>query len=368
MKCGIYKIENVITHECYIGQSIHIEKRWLEHKQPSIYDNPNHYAYEYNLYKAFRKYGIENFEFTIIEECLQEELNQREKYWIKYYNSYNKGYNMTLGGDGIIKMGTLPVYLYTIAGDYVTEFPTIPDAAQILQCNQGSIYSAISTKGLYLKYQWRYEKFDKLPYYETDKHRPVIAFDLNGNKIKVYDTIKEAIENTQDTEKSITSQCKTKIYNNTNYQWRYYLENMNLEYIGSSIDNSEHIIDQYTLDGQFIKTFNSLTEAAQELSLNVTNLTTTLKGLQKSYGGFLWRNHGEPAPTPYKDNRLGHTTSSNKRMIAQFTKQNEFIERYESAHEAARQIGKPKCANHITECCQGKRKTCEGYIWKYCED
>lgn len=364
---GIYKIENKVNKKAYIGQSIHIEQRWLEHKQPSIYNNPNHKSYSYALYEAFRKYGIDNFEFSIIEECSKEQLNEREKYWIQYYDSYNNGYNMTLGGDGVAKEGIIPVYIYNIQGQYIREFKNVQEAAKILNCNENSIYSAVSSKGLYLKYQWRYEKVESLSYYETDKHRPVIAFDLNGNKIKVYDTIKEAMEKTKDSELKITSQCKTKIYNNTRYQWRYYLENPNLEYISSSVDNSLHIINQYDLNGNFIKTFSSLKEAALELSLNVSNLTTTLKGLQKSYGGFLWSNYGEPAPMPYKDNRLNHITSSNKRQIIQFTKQNELIQIYESAHEAARQIGKSKCANHITECCQGKRKTCEGYIWKYKE-
>jgi hypothetical protein len=51
-----------------------------------------------------RKYGIENFSFTIIEECSIEDLDNKEKYWIAYYNSTdkNKGYNRTEGGsDGV---------------------------------------------------------------------------------------------------------------------------------------------------------------------------------------------------------------------------------------------------------------------------
>ena len=365
---GIYKIENKINHHIYIGQSIHIEQRWLEHKQPGIYNNPNHYAYTYALYSAFRKYGIENFEFSIIEECTQEELNKREKYWIQYYNSYHQGYNMTLGGDGITKEGTIPVYIYDISGQYVGEFKNAQEAAKMLKCNDKSIYSAISSKGLYLKYQWRQEKLDSLPYYHTKKYIPVIAFDLNGKRIKNYIHIKEAMLDTGDNEMTISSQCTTKKYNNTKFQWRFYEENPQLDNIGTAISNLPYIIDQYDLNGNFIKTFYSLSDAANELSLEPSNLSTTLNSKQKSYGGFLWCKHGEPAPEPYIDNRYNHITSSNKREIAQFTKQNELVQIYESAHEAARQIGNPKCANHITECCQGKRKTCNGYIWKYYRD
>ena len=90
---GIYKITNKINGKSYVGQSTDIERRWREH----------HYRYWNNdnvIYMAFRKYGIENFDFSIIEECSTQELNSREEYWINYYDSYYNGYNETVGGDG----------------------------------------------------------------------------------------------------------------------------------------------------------------------------------------------------------------------------------------------------------------------------
>ena len=94
---GIYKIENLINGKKYIGQSIHIEKRWATEKRDAF--NEKKASYHYPLSKAFRKYGIENFSFEIIEECLQEELNDKEKYWVAFYDSFYSGYNQTLGGD-----------------------------------------------------------------------------------------------------------------------------------------------------------------------------------------------------------------------------------------------------------------------------
>ena len=94
MSCGIYKITNLINGHSYIGQSICIEQRWKNHK---------HYSKEredYPLYKAFRKYGIENFSFEIIEECKPNFLDEKEIYWINFYNTLNEGYNQTSGGNG----------------------------------------------------------------------------------------------------------------------------------------------------------------------------------------------------------------------------------------------------------------------------
>ena len=93
---GIYKIENLLNHHCYIGQSRNIEKRWEAHKIAAF--NSNQSSYDYPLYKAIRKYGLENFSFEVVETCSVEELNYKEIYWIGFYNSFEEGYNQTIGG------------------------------------------------------------------------------------------------------------------------------------------------------------------------------------------------------------------------------------------------------------------------------
>lgn len=94
---GIYKIENLINHHIYIGQSIDIEDRWKKEKQNAFCSTSK--SYQYPLSRAFRKYGIDNFSFEVIEECEMEQLNSRERYWVAYYNSFFEGYNQTPGGD-----------------------------------------------------------------------------------------------------------------------------------------------------------------------------------------------------------------------------------------------------------------------------
>lgn len=87
---GIYKITNNINGKIYIGQSTRVKTRWEEHK-----NRPREAIGE-----AIKKYGFENFTFEMIEECKEEQqLDEREKYWINYYNSYENGYNLTLGGN-----------------------------------------------------------------------------------------------------------------------------------------------------------------------------------------------------------------------------------------------------------------------------
>lgn len=95
---GIYKIENLINGHKYIGQSNNIKQRWNKEKRVAFIEDD--LAYDYPLSRAFRKYGIENFSFEVIEKCSADDLNKREKYWISYYDTFYNGYNQTLGGDG----------------------------------------------------------------------------------------------------------------------------------------------------------------------------------------------------------------------------------------------------------------------------
>ena len=90
----IYIIKNYINEKVYIGQTKgSIEQRFLSHiKNSKYFDN--------HLYLAMRKYGTDNFFIEPIEEVADEKLDEQEIYWIKYYNSYNNGYNMTIGGQG----------------------------------------------------------------------------------------------------------------------------------------------------------------------------------------------------------------------------------------------------------------------------
>ena len=95
----IYKITNNINNKCYIGQTIKTpEERWKEHKQHAFGTHAN--DVNKSLYKAIRKYGIENFSFEVLQNNIEtyEQLDKAEIYWIDFYNSFVKGYNETFGG------------------------------------------------------------------------------------------------------------------------------------------------------------------------------------------------------------------------------------------------------------------------------
>lgn len=86
--CGIYKITNKETNECYIGQSIDVYGRLKQHSSNKYDENDWH--------QRFQKYP-ELYTFEVLTRCNSEDLNDEEAYYIYKYNSVNKGYNKTKG-------------------------------------------------------------------------------------------------------------------------------------------------------------------------------------------------------------------------------------------------------------------------------
>jgi hypothetical protein len=89
-KSGIYKITNIKTKECYIGQAVDLASRWKDHAKCGLHiDTPA----GNKLYKAMQEYGIWNFSWEVLEEVPPAQLNEKEDYYIQLYDSVNFGYN-----------------------------------------------------------------------------------------------------------------------------------------------------------------------------------------------------------------------------------------------------------------------------------
>lgn len=87
----------------YVGQTNNLKNR---HKQHIQYDpfNMNKAEYDYPLSRGIRKYGEEEYQLIVLEKNVPlEELDNREKYWIKYYDTYFNGYNQSTGGKNPVK-------------------------------------------------------------------------------------------------------------------------------------------------------------------------------------------------------------------------------------------------------------------------
>lgn len=87
---GIYKVTNIDTHESYIGKSVKIADRWQNHVKAASGLGG---VAESQFQRALKKYGVDKFTWEIVEEVGKDELTEKEKYWIKFYNTKQYGYN-----------------------------------------------------------------------------------------------------------------------------------------------------------------------------------------------------------------------------------------------------------------------------------
>lgn len=92
----IYCIKNDVNEKVYVGKTVRtVDVRFKEHIKDA-----NNQRCNSKLHRAINKYGSKHFYYEVLEQCTEEESNEREQYYIKKYNSVEKGYNISYGGEG----------------------------------------------------------------------------------------------------------------------------------------------------------------------------------------------------------------------------------------------------------------------------
>lgn len=94
----VYKLTNKINGKCYVGRTVHtLDERWKGHVGSAIREDNG-----MMIARAIKKYGFDSFDREVIEECTDNQVVDREMYWIEKLGTHvtNGGYNLTLGGDG----------------------------------------------------------------------------------------------------------------------------------------------------------------------------------------------------------------------------------------------------------------------------
>lgn len=212
----IYKITNKENNKVYIGQTIQKpELRWYHHlEEASLGSN-------LKFHRALRKYGKDSFNWEIIETVEPEKLNEREKYWISFYDSYKNGYNSTLGGDKpprndiqIICLETNKIYQSAAEASRETGI----NACHISECAREA-ESRVTAGG----FHWmNYEKYkEKGPIYKQTGNEQSSVSVLCEETGIIYDSILAASKATGIARKTIKNICEGITKNPKKYHWRY---------------------------------------------------------------------------------------------------------------------------------------------------
>lgn len=88
---GIYKITLLETGECYVGQSVDIGSRWLQHIKKGFGVDDGGTS---KLHQAMMKYGLQSFKFEVVEFTSEDLLNEKEKYWADYFKAKEFGFSI----------------------------------------------------------------------------------------------------------------------------------------------------------------------------------------------------------------------------------------------------------------------------------
>ena len=167
----IYSIISTVTNKIYIGKSIRLpEQRIKEHFTDWELLNT-----DTKLTRAILKYGKNNWKWEIIEECDDALLSQREAYWISKYNSYENGYNSTLGGDGC------PRYEFD-KQDILTRY-TNGESAKSIACDYGCHYHYIHEVLWEFGVDTSLRKSNPKPIACFDKHKRFLG--IFNNKVEI---------------------------------------------------------------------------------------------------------------------------------------------------------------------------------------
>ena len=252
----IYIIKNKINNKVYIGQTTNtVQYRFAQHLTNADLEYKNGH-----LYNAMKKYGKENFYVETIEEVSNKNLNEREIYWIAY-DSFNNGYNSTIGGEGNKKINY---------EDVIKDWNNGLTVANIKQKYNISNACILKIFNLYnISFEERMIRFGQSKQQNTDEKilelwnlgygLREIKKNFGGSR----DVIKKQLLRQGITEEEI---------------WQ------------RGLAKRGRPVEQYSLNDEYIATYNTAAEAARALGhSNGGNIGSAAKGQRATAYGYKWK-------------------------------------------------------------------------------
>ena len=274
-KMFIYMISNDINDQKYVGKTKNVDDRWKQHKNNSISST---WLFHLPLYSDMRKYGIDKFHIKTLEEVENDcEAERREQYWIQYYDTFQNGYNSTLGGNGSY------LYNYEELLKLWNEGKTIKQISSIMNCNDFVVRTMLDKQGVETQ-----ERKDRSAYRQEDSHkqyrREVQQKDINTNDvINTYKSVLEAAKTISCDSSHLSKVCRSNgiAYG---YRWNY----TGNDYVKKDFTAKEVCkIDLNT--GEILEIFPSSFAAAKAVNGSNSYISKVCRGIQKSSKGFGWK-------------------------------------------------------------------------------
>lgn len=267
-RSGVYAIVNIKTEKFYIGSAVKLSRRKSEHLSDlrrGKHDN-RHLQHSYN------KHGEECFIFKVIEYVEDEnKLLDIEDNWIKQYKPLGVTYNIREESSSNLGM------------------KHSDEAKRKMSLVKQNMSDETKRKMSLAKQNMSDEARQRIS--ELKPRKPVVRLDKNNNFVARFNSIIEAERETGINDSNIGDCCRGKQKSAGDYLWLYETDYLNGERPDKNnlINGHSKSILQFTKNNEFIKSFNSLTEASRETGINHGNISKCCLGKQKSSGGYIWQ-------------------------------------------------------------------------------
>ena len=362
----VYVHQNKKNKKIYIGITSQLFKdRW---------NNGNGYFGCISLYNAIKKYKWNNFEHYVFlnEEWIktEENVNLKEKYNFTFREALSleeklikicrekfgtkNVYNISAGGEGISGVREKKVLQYSIDGNFLSVYDSMKLACADTGISYGTISNCCNNKcktaGGYL---WKFkddESILEIPKRIVLKNVKVACYDLDGNFISEFDSIKLASDITKISESLISSCCKGKYKTAGGYQWKTVGSNKLITTIENPRSHKIKVY-QYDLNGKLIDEYESILDA--ERKTGISSIWNCVKKMQNQAGGYIWvSNKSELVFYLSKIQEQNNKRNINQKNIYKYDLEGNFIKKYQSLKECSEENNTNR--NMISKCCSNK--------------
>jgi len=373
----------------YIGQTISgLTNRISKHLSESKTTSKNR-----AFLNAIRKYGIENITWEIIDYCGNEkELDEKERYYIKQYDSLKNGYNETIGGDKgnkgfiyslelrekmAISQGGKPFNVYSLDGKLIDTYINQNLCANELNIRSNLVNSCLNNKAnIHKGYIFIYcdnntEDFRKIKLDNARKIKtPIMSalfnvYSIEGIMLGGYSTTVECSKDIDVSHQNISSCLREKKPQNNKYIFIY--DDINTGLILSEIldkYNSKFFNVYEKETGRYVNTFSNQTLCCTELNIKDNAIGRCLNKEISSHKGYYFINLNEDNEVRLQE--LLNKPKKNIGKIFNVYKDEEFIGSYDSQVVCSQELKLTK--SKICACLSEKNKTHKGYTFYYFKD
>ena len=355
MKVIVYCTINMINKHIYIGVHLCKSEKFDGYLGCGVYINkPSTYNHPKTAFQdAVQRYGPKNFKRITIKEFNNEEdaYILESEIVTKEFIARTDVYNQVIGGHGgDLCNNSIPCHQYDFNGNYITSYDSQQKAAIAVNRGFSVIKYAIKNKTKSANSYWSLDKVEKLDLsnFKTSSNKiPVFQYSSSGEYECCYESVSDAARVNNVASTNISRACKLGYKCNNKYF--SYESNSTFTKVRTETTRGKHVY-QYSLDGTFIKEYNSCNEAEKLLNLK-KGLSTAIK-LKRVFGGFQWS-------LEKLDKIESVKTYNQARKVGQYDLHGNLIKVFNTVTECTKEFSG---CRHVL---QGRNKTSKGYIFKY---